>query len=192
MRSGRTYSALCRRTWGVGIALLMGTAPFAVAQTSTTGTVNGSLDGEQRTWHVLEHRSEEGTESSSTMGAMPGFGGESYILDVQAHSEERFSVEGALHFSGMLDSLEGCPCELTFTDSMYWTTTSMFDEVYRALESSVVVESVAQVEDGIYRLTGRFSARLGFMESAMQEEPDATRTVVVEGTFVLERVLVRE
>ena len=79
------------------------------------------MDGEQRTWHVLEHRSEEGTESSSTMGAMPGFGGESYILDVQAHSEERFSVEGALHFSGMLDSLEGCPCELTLTDSMYWT-----------------------------------------------------------------------
>ncbi len=192
MECGRREPALRCRVMGAGIALLLGTAPIALAQTATTGTVNGTLDGEVRTWHVLEHRSDEGVDGSATILAMPGFRGDSYILDVQAHPEERFSVEGALHLSGMFDSLEGCPCELTLTDSMFWTTSSMFDAVYQALEATVVVDSVAQVEDGVYRVTGSFSALLGFMESAMEEGPDATRTVMIEGTFDLERVLLRE
>lgn len=173
-------------------ALVIGFPSFAAAQTTVTGGVTATFDGEERTWYILEHQSDARSQSSANMMVMDTFSGPVYTVDIQAHPEERFSVEGALHISGMLDSIEGCPCALTLTDALYWTTSSMFNEVYQAVESEMTVETVEEVGEGVFRLTGSFSARLGFVESAMQGDPDTGRTVTIAGTFVADRVLVGE
>src|SRR5690606_40723451 len=112
------------------------------------------FDGEERTWHLLEHQSSARTQTSSSMGAIETFRGRTYSLNLQGQAEERFGVEGSLALSGMLESLDDCPCGLDLTDLIYFTSSSMFSAIYKAIESEVSVETIERIDEGVYSVSG--------------------------------------
>lgn len=177
-------------------ALALAFPAVAAAQTVVTGQMTATFDGEERTWHLLEHQSSARTQTSSSMGAIETFRGRTYSLNLQGQAEERFGVEGSLALGGMLESLDDCPCGLDLTDLIYFTSSSssssMFSAIYKAIESEVSVETIERIDEGVYSVSGSFRAVLGWIEDTRQGDPDPSRTVTVEGTFAADRVLLGE
>lgn len=160
----------------------------AAAQFTVIGTVTGTLDGEERVWYALGYDGEDGSDSTARLSRF-GVGVASYsTLDIQAHSEQRFVIAGTLSISGILNSLEGCPCVVSFPEVMYFSTSSMFESVYDTLDAEVVVEALELAADGTYRVTGTFRALLGFVEHVMRNEADPGQTIELSGTFAIERL----
>jgi hypothetical protein len=73
---------------------------------------------------------------------------------------------------------------------MYLASESMFSDVYVTIEAQLVIESAVAGDDGSVALIGTFSGLLGFVANAVDgSAPDSERTITVEGTFTLDRVL---
>lgn len=187
-----------RRTWFArrlaaaviaGLAFL-GASVATAQQFTVTGTVTGTLAGEERTWYALEYQSqaEEGTDGTSWLRNM-GFGPVTLLsFEVEAHTQQAYGIEGTLLLSGMLGSLD-CPCVADEVDIRYISTPSMLEDVYAMLEGELVVATLEMSDDGTYRVTGTFRALLGHVEDLRTDEPDPEQTIEVAGEFALDRVL---
>lgn len=187
-----------RRTWFArrlaaaviaGLAFL-GASVATAQQFTVTGTVTGTLAGEERTWYALEYQSqaEEGADGTSWLRNM-GFGPVTLLsFEVEAHAQQAYGIEGTLLLSGMLGSLD-CPCVADEVDIRYISTPSMLEDVYAMLEGELVVATLEMSDDGTYRVTGTFRALLGHVEDLRTDEPDPEQTIEVAGEFALDRVL---
>lgn len=171
-----------------GMAFMTGTT---MAQNVTVnGTIDASIDGEARRWTTLYVAdTEEGTQSSASFHRL-GFGN---MLDmtVQGHlTEGRFQVAGALSISAMLMGgvPSDCPCTVADPEILWFAGTGMFEDVYESISAELVFESVEPVGENAWRVEGRFSGVLAFIERVGME-PDESKTVTIEGTFAVDPMI---
>lgn len=166
----------------------------AAAQFEVTGTIEGTIDGEARTWYALEYQSDEGTDGTAWLRDLGNEVFTMMLVEVQAHDEPRYKIEGTLTLGGSLSrALDTCPCTLSEVEVLYFPTSSMFTDVYHSLQAELVVERAEPAHDGTVHITGTFTAELGLVEDVMQgTEPDPERAITVEGRFDLGRVLANE
>lgn len=175
----------------VGLLALLGSA---VAQFEVSGTIEGAIDGEARTWYTLSFDSDQGPDGTAWLRY---FGNDYYTmvsLEIQAHDEPRYKTEGTLTLGGSLtQDLADCPCTLGEPDIMYFSSASMFSDVYQSIEAELIIESAVVLDDGAVRLSGTFTGLLGLVKEVMKgDDPDTERTISVEGTFTLDRALLSE
>ncbi len=187
MRKQQTWSVVRA---AVAVVLVAG-AGMAAAQFEVIGTATGTLDGENRTWYFLGYEGDEGPDGTARLESMAIGPVAFYSLDLQGHAEARYLVAGTLSVTGTTwSSLESCPCTFDESEVMYFSSPSMFEAVYQSLESEVVIESI-EFADGVpVALRGRFTALLGFMESALSSGgPDPERAIEVAGEFAIDHVV---
>lgn len=175
----------------VGLLALLGSA---VAQFEVSGTIEGAIDGEARTWYTLSFDSDQGPDGTAWLR---DFGNDYYTmvsLEIQAHDEPRYKTEGTLTLGGSLtQDFADCPCTLGEPDIMYFSSASMFSDVYQSIEAELIIESAVVLDDGAVRLSGTFTGLLGLVKEVMKgDDPDTERTISVEGTFTLDRALLSE
>lgn len=176
------------------IVLLTGWVSTAAAQSVTVGTITATLGEETRTWYVLESDGDSALDSSAKLLTRPAGFSSITTLHIQGYAEERVAVEGVLSIDVVLsEGLDDCPCSIDNSEVVYFTTSNMLRDVYRSLESELVIDSFVMIGEGSASARGTFSALLGFVERpTTAEEPDPERTLQVSGEFVIERVLVTE
>lgn len=175
----------------VVVAALLGTA---AAQFEVSGTVEGTVDGDARTWYTLEYASDQGADGTAWLRNLGNDMFTMMMVEIQAHDEPRYKTEGTLSLGGSLTQAFGdCPCTLSEVQILYFSSSSMFTDVYQSIQAEMIVESAQPADDGTIHLTGTFSARLGLVEDAMQgTEPDPERAIDVAGSFDLGRVLMNQ
>lgn len=173
------------------MVILVAWLSSAVAQFEVIGTATGSVDGEQRTWYALGYEGEAGLDGTARLQEMPAGLATYVFIDLQVHAEDRYMVEGTLSITGTrYGGLEGCPCAFDESEVLYFSTSSMFEGVYKSLESEVVVESFEVIGDGVAAVRGTYTAVLGFVENVMSGgDPDPADVVQVSGEFVMDRLI---
>lgn len=175
-------------TWFVAASLaLMGTA---AAQTITVnGVIDATIDGEARHWTTLYVTDvEDGPQSTATFYPVMM---NMVDMTVQGHvTEDGFRVAGALSITAMLMNgvPSGCPCPVPDPEIMWFSGTSMFEDVYQSIEAEVVLDEVEPVGDDAWRVRGTFRGVLAYLES-VYDEPDESRTVTIEGTFTVDPMI---
>src|SRR5690606_25043945 len=131
--------------------LLLGLVlPLAVAQgvlegAEQTGVIAGVLDGAELQWRTLAIDTEEGTQNTANYDVfMERF----YSFTLQGHQGTSL-IEGTLSisFTSLGGPLTDCPCDIT-GEIMYWTTTSMFNDVYMAEDAVITVLEFEELSDG--------------------------------------------
>lgn len=169
------------------LLLFLVTFGSAAAQNEVTGTVEAVINGESRSWYTMLLKVAETGQPTATWS--DDFGA---TFSIQAHPEQRFSVEGTLSIEFWAFEFPGdCPCTFPEASVIFWSTSSMFENVYEDPEATVTITSIEPVGDGVFAVEGSFSATLVF-QASLRDEPDPSDTLEVEGTFVIERMLREE
>ena len=165
--------------WTAALMLLVATAS---AQDATiTGTVEGRVGDAAKTWYALQF-AVEGELQDTVNVEDYGF---QVDVTIQAHVEPRFTMSEALVISAGFDSLAACPCTATYVEVFFLAEGSMFSNVYRAEEGSLIVETATPTGDGRMRLVGSFEYTASFHADAFGEgDPDDA--VTIAGTFDVE------
>ncbi len=174
------------------LLLAVPAAPAYAQPFEEIGLIEGTIDGEPRTWYALSYRDDEGTVDGTAHYQI--WFERMFDLEIQAHPEPRFAVEGTLSVRG--SSWDGvpsdCPCVLNDPEVSYWSGSSMFDDVYMidhdAPDVDVTLDLFEPVGDDAYRAEGSFRAVL-FRYAGFLDEADLDDSLTVEGTFTIERVL---
>lgn len=175
----------------LALALLLALAGAAWAQDAeTVGTIEGTVNGEPMTWYLLAMDTPEGPQSTATWSSIMGV---MYDLSLQAHPEPTFVIEDALSLNFSLMALpSGCPCTYgpNEVEVLYWTTSSMFGDLHSSVDggtAEATLTTFEEIEEGVYRLEGTFSAEMPYVEG-IGAEPDTENVAVVEGAFTVERL----
>ena len=165
--------------WFATLLLLVATAS---AQDATiTGTVDGRVGDAAKTWYALQF-DVEGELQDTVEVQDYGF---QVDVTIQAHVEPRFLMREALVISAGFGSLEGCPCTADVVEVFFLGEGSMFSNVYKADEGTLIVESATPMGDGRMRLVGSFEFEAPFHADAFGEgDPDDV--VTIAGTFDVE------
>jgi hypothetical protein len=88
-------------------------------------------------------------------------------------------------------SLGSCPCPGEDPSFFYSPAGGFTSNVYDDLEGAVVVEVVEELEPGVYRMVGTFTATLG-LKVGIADPPDPEQAVTISGTFTIERLAEEE
>ena len=157
---------------------------------TVTGTLEGTLDGDSRTWYSLATEIGGSLRSETSLDEMGFAGFESYLLRVSWFADQSLAGEGKLTVLGSISSsLEECPCEVDQLDIRYFLTPDPLVEYYAVLEARMVVEDFTVDEDGNLRASGNLDATLGYVAGPMVSlEPDPARTVRLNGIFDIDRL----
>ena len=175
----RSSGTLVRLAVVVLFALCCATA--AAQEATITGTVEGRVGDAPITWYALQF-DVEGDLQDTVEVEDYGFVVE---VTIQAHVEPRFFMTEALVISASFASLEGCPCEASAVELFFLAEGSMFSNVYRADEGTLIVETATPVGEGRVRLTGSFAFAAAFHADAFGAgDPDDV--IALEGTFDVE------
>lgn len=161
-------------------ALLLATSALA-QDTTITGTVDGRVDGVDTTWYTLQFL-REGERQDTVEILDYGFTVE---IDIQAHVEPRYLTRGALLISASFGTLSACPCTASDLEVFYLAEGTMFANVFRAEEGSVVIDVATPLGDDRWRLEGRFEVDAPFYAEAFGA-PDPERRTTLSGTFDVE------
>lgn len=151
-----------------------------------TGTISARLGDEVRTWSTIGTATDDGYQATASWTSFM----DSFVtISIQGHTEAAFRVEGTLsidatHFGSFPTD---CPCDISEAEVMYWTSSSMFENVYVGEDAVVTLTTVEPLGGDAYRIEGTFSATLTFYPSALGE-PAGDDTLAVEGSFVIERL----
>jgi hypothetical protein len=165
--------------WFAALVLLVATAS---AQDATiTGTIEGRVGDAAKTWYALQF-DVEGELQDTVEVEDYGF---QVDVTIQAHVEPRFLMREALVIGAGFDSLTGCPCTATYVEVFYLGEGSMFSNVYKTEEGTLVVETATPLGDGRMRLVGSFEFEASFHADAFGEG-DPNDVVTIEGTFDVE------
>jgi hypothetical protein len=173
MRTHRSVLAL-------SAALLLATSAFAQDAT-ITGTIDGRVDGVETTWYALQFLV-DGERQDTVEVQDYGF---TVDVTIQAHLEPRYLLRGALVLSASFGSLSACPCTADAVEVFYLAEGSMFANVFKAEEGSLVIDAATPLDDGRWRLEGRFAFDAAFHAEAFGE-PDPERRAAIEGSFDVE------
>ncbi|MEX2501771.1 MAG: hypothetical protein WD336_05295 [Trueperaceae bacterium] len=174
------------------IALATGlSAAVAQAEFEVLGTVDATIDGEPGTWYALGYDAGDGEEDATVHYQL--LFGSMFSLQIQAHVEPRYQLEGTLALQG--SSFAGvpsdCPCTLSEPEASYWSTSAMLEDVYMvdrdAPDAEVILDAFEPIGDDAYRAEGSFRVVVHRYASVMGP-PDLDDTLVLEGTFSVDRV----
>jgi hypothetical protein len=177
------WSALARAVALWLIVLHVGTA---AAQVGVSGTLTGTLGGEERTWYAITAVEEGEAVSTATFMSI---GGAFYIISIQGHDEPRFRVEGTLSVEVTMTGLPDpatCPCRADEASALYWNGSSMFSDLYED-EAAEVVFTVIALDGDRMRLEGEVRATLAYRAS-MTSGLDQTDTLELDATFEVDAV----
>jgi hypothetical protein len=170
------------------IALALALAAIALAQdTRTLGTIEGLLGGEERTWYALDYGGTGEVEPTATVTDY-GFG--MLQISVTANLEQRFMVTGSLMIDISVMGELDCPCVFDDADVVWWSSSSMFNELYVSDDpgwARVTITRWESVGEGVFALEGEVEAELVFLEG-IASEPDADRTLRLEATIRIDEV----
>ncbi len=121
---------------------------------------------------------------------MTDFGFGMLQISVTANPEQRCMVTG----SSMIDmSVMGeldCPCVFDDADVVWWSSSSMFSELYVSDApglARVTVTRWEQVDEGVVALEGEIATELVFLEG-IGSDPDADRMLRLEATIRIDEV----
>jgi len=179
-----------RHRAATALVLTLVFALFAAAlaqQTRTLGTIEGLLGGEERTWYALDYGGTGDVEPTATVTDF-GFG--MLQISLTANLEQRFMVEGSLMIDISVMGELDCPCVFDDADVVWWSSSSMFRELYVSDapgRARVTVTRWEQVDEGVFALEGEIEAELVFLEG-IGSEPDADRTLRLEATIRIDEV----
>ena len=163
---------------------------FAQVTIVVTGTLEGTLNGDTRTWYSLATEM-GGSLSSDTSLADIGFAGfESYLLEITWFPEQSLASVGKLTIMGSLSSsLDACPCEVDQLDMKYFLTPDPLVEYFSVLEAQLVIDAFTVSGEGDVSASGSLDATLGYVAGPLVSlDPDPGRTVRLSGTFVIDRM----
>ena len=138
--------------------------------------IHGSLEGEEREWHVVTHA--EGS-TANYHELMPGM----LNVTIQGHREEKFATQGTLSIDFMV--MQGSPSAASVT---YFSEASMVPHYGTETEVPIELE-VLELEGDSGRAKGRVSTSLAYVES-MQSSHDADNSIDLDVEFDV--TLVRE
>lgn len=160
-------STMSRQWFGVlGAALPL----LLIPAVAGADTLEGSIDGEERQWYILEADGRSTAEFSEHMPGMLG-------ISVQGHAEESFAMRGTIAVSITL--IDGEP--VGGLEVSYFPEDGMFPMYTSAGESDWNLDPVE--EDGdTAAVSGHFTGTLQRVES-MRDEPDPDDTLAVELRF---------
>lgn len=172
------------------LLLLASIGPAFGQELVQVGSTTLSVDG--TTFELASHEGErEGVTVSNT------YWNESFMgLDVTFMAQSRPSLYSFTPGAIMLDftiaaEAGACPCEPVEASIFFSPEGGFTTNVYDELEGQVVVESIEELEPGIFRVTGSFRGLLG-LKVTMMDPPNPEQSVSVEGTFVIERLAQEE
>lgn len=161
--------------------MTLGSFGSSLAQNEATGTVEGLIDGEARSWYTVLFAGEETDQPTATWSADP-----LTSFSIQAHPELLFSVSGTLSIEfWSFEFPDDCPCTFPQASVMLWTGSSVLENIYQDDEATVTITSLEHLADDALAIKGSFTANLAF-QASLYEEPDADDTLPLEGTFSIE------
>ena len=181
-RAGSITAGLLRASLAlVVVVLVLGRA----SAQEVTGTLTGTVDGEEANWVTFILDTDEGPHSSATWNLLMD---RIFTLSIQGHRGARFHVEGAIAVSIAEPSIPSeCPCSFDNAEIFYWTSSSMLSDVYTSAGNSLTLTSLERLDDGTFSAQGTFSGTLMYQASPTSE-PDAERTIEVEGAFDVQQI----
>jgi hypothetical protein len=164
----------------------------ALAQDATVlGTIEGTVDGEPRSWVQIEVPGQDGPQPLSSWA-------NSFMtvhdVTIQGFAEPRFLLQDALSIS-VVDSSglpTDCPCtyDETAASVLYLSSGSMTEDLHMSDDGGSVrltFDVFEPIGEGVYRVEGSFEATLPFRESPLAS-PDLERAIEVAGTFTVDRL----
>ena len=158
-----------------------------VAEAPTSGTMTGTVNGEETEWRTVVLTTPDGEQNTASFTRMEMGPLTLFDFTLQGHQGNDY-VKHALALSfGVFDEadLADCPCTIGDATATYWTTDSMFGQLY-AGPVSLVIEAATKHADDHYSLEGTFAGSLVYMESAGNVDEDDLLEVDV--SFGIERV----
>lgn len=155
-----------------------------------TGTLQGTLDGESRTWYSLATETGGSLSSQTRLNEMGFAGFESYLLEITWFADQNLASVGKLTILGSLSSsLDECPCDVDRLDIRYFLTPDPLVEYYSVLEAQMIVDAFTVGDDGNLSASGSLDATLGYVEGPLVSlEPDPDTTVRITGAFGIDRM----
>ena len=175
-------------TLGFALLLILAFTAVALAQSPRTiGTVEGNLDGEAWTWYALDFGGPGEVEPTAYFSDF-GFG--LLQISIVANPEQRFMVQGALSIDIAVMGGLDCPCVFDDAEVVWWSTSSMFNEVFVSDEpgwARVTITRWEPVGEGVYVLEGQVEAELVFIER-LGSEPNADRVRRLDATFRIDEL----
>lgn len=153
------------------LSLAVFTGGFALAQNvaeaETTGTITGTLNGEEFAWRTVLFDTPDGDQNTASYNRMSMGPITLFDFSLQGHFEDKFSEKAiVLEFAVFNeDDLLNCPCTFDDGGAMFFTTASMFGKVYVA-DGTLTLEMVEKLDDDTYAMSGTFVGEGVFMESA--------------------------
>lgn len=184
-----TSHIMRRAAAAAALLLALSLAGAALAQAPRSlGTIEGTLGGEARTWYALDFGEAGEVEPTATITDF-GFG--VVQVSIVANPEQRFMVSGALMIDISVFGTLECPCTFDDADVVWFSTSSMFGEIYVSDDPGWAVVTITrweQVDEGVYALEGEIEAELAFLES-IGTDPDAERTLRLDATIRIDEVI---
>ncbi len=80
-----------------------------------------------------------------------------------------------------------CPCTVS-AEILYFTSPSMFSDVYQDQEATVTFSAFEQVDEETFRVAGTFSATMTFIKDATTE-PDPDQALELSGSFEIGQLM---
>lgn len=147
---------------------LLLTATLALPFSALADSVTGTLDGDEREWHVVTH-SEGSTANFSEIA--PGM----YTVTIQAHREQRYALEGTLSIDFMV--MNGQPMNASL---MYLPEDNMIPHYGTEGETASVQFDTLEIDGETARLKGSVETTLLYLASIAEgHDPDDTLDVAV-------------
>ncbi|ALS99199.1 hypothetical protein AT746_13655 [Lacimicrobium alkaliphilum] len=144
--------------------LLLGTTLTLslIALSANANTLQGSLNGKQQSWHILQ-RDDMSTASYTELS--PGM----LTVTLQGHSEQRYAVKGTLsvNFTMMNGQMIGNPEVAYFPTKKFMQNYSNQDKpAHWELE-------IKQAKGDHMRFTGRYQGTLNYTGAPSEDKPES-------------------
>lgn len=167
-----------------GVLLVAATWLGVAAAQDVTGTVTGTVAGEERSWNTnAQVRGDQVVNTASFLGD------EYTSITILGQTEPRVSsvTQGAFMLSlEMYGRPENCPCTFEDANLVYFAQPTMFQDFYEG-DASLTFDTYERVDDDTYRATGSFTATVAHRKDP-GTRPDPGDTLEVAGTFTIERL----
>ena len=157
-----------------------------LANASPSGTISGTLAGEQTEWHTFEIPVGDSVQNTASYLRMMGEEGP-HSYTVQGHRGSSYTLHSlSITFDTIFGPLVDCPCTAE-GEVMYLPTSSMFSDIYMAEDATIQIDEVVDNGDGSYAMSGTVQATL-LLYPSPGAQPVEGDTTDVDLTFDIDRM----
>lgn len=157
-----------------------------LANATPSGTIAGTLAGEQAEWRTYEIPVGDSVQNTASYLRIMGADGP-HSYTVQGHRGSSYTQHSlSITFGTIFGPLADCPCTVE-GEVMYLPTSSMFSDIYLAEGATIQVDEVVDLGDGSYSMKGSVQATLLFYPSP-SAQPDEGNTRDVDVTFDIDHM----